>query len=193
MGTSDPLESASKRVRADLIIAVCALLISTLATAASWWQSRVVATQLSSQVWPYVSIASTIGPDGLEIDVANDGLGPAIVRSVVLSVDAKPYADLSSAVRALGGASAPRPQGTFASLEPGSVLRAGATLTFIKIRNLALVRLLASHTQRVDLRLCYCSILGDCWTRAAKHPDPQRVASCPYDASTNYRGVGGGA
>ncbi|MBV9438843.1 MAG: hypothetical protein JOZ24_02505 [Candidatus Eremiobacteraeota bacterium] len=191
--STGPTSSEGKALRIDLLIAVCALLVSTLATAASWWQSRVVATQLSSQVWPYLSIVSTIGPAGLEVDVANDGLGPAVVRSVVLSVDRKPYAELSAAVRALVGPSAPRPQGTFASVPTGSVIRAGATLIFIRIRNLALVRLIAERTQRVDLQVCYCSILGDCWIRTLQRADPERLGACPYDPGTNYRGVGGGA
>ena len=81
--------------RIDILIAVCALLMSTLATAASWWQSRVVATQLSSQVWPYVAIATTTGPNGLELTVSNDGLGPAVIRSLQLAVDGKVVPDVS--------------------------------------------------------------------------------------------------
>jgi hypothetical protein len=60
----DPTDVAERTVevkgfRIDLIIALCALVVSSLATAAAVWQSHVVAQQLSSQVWPYVAFQTT--------------------------------------------------------------------------------------------------------------------------------------
>jgi hypothetical protein len=52
--------------------------------------TRVIAQQLSAQVWPYVTFTGTTEPERLELDVANDGLGPAVVKSFVLRVDGKP-------------------------------------------------------------------------------------------------------
>ncbi len=66
MEMSKDEESVSRIVRGvrfDLAIAVCALLISTIAAGASWWQARVMQAQthvleeqLGAQVWPYVSV-----------------------------------------------------------------------------------------------------------------------------------------
>ena len=183
--------SAGRVFRIDILIAVCALLVSSLATGASWWQSRVVATQLSSQVWPYLAIATTTGPDGLTVEISNEGLGPAVVRTVQLMVDGKPYPTLVDAERALLGPNAPPPRGAFSTVSTGSVLRAGRTLTLFRIANAPLVRAIIPQAQRVDLRVCYCSILGDCWSRAMLGaPDPVRVNACPADAQAEYRGAG---
>jgi hypothetical protein len=177
--------------RIDILIAVCALLMSTLATAASWWQSRVVATQLSSQVWPYVAIATTTGPNGLELTVSNDGLGPAVIRSLVLAVDGKSYPTFLAAERALLGPHAPMPHGTFASIGEGSVIRIGGAITLLKIQNLPLVRAILPQANRIDLRVCYCSILGDCWMRSIRGAaEPQRVGACPVDGAAHYTGAG---
>jgi hypothetical protein len=177
--------------RVDILIAVCALLMSTLATGASWWQSRVVATQLSSQVWPYVSIASTTGPSGLELTMSNDGLGPAVIRSLQLSVDGKPYPTFVAAERALLGPHAPLPRGTFASLGGSSVIRIGGAVTLVKIENLPLVRAILPQANRIDLRVCYCSILGDCWMRTIRGAsEPERVGVCPVDGAVHYAGAG---
>jgi hypothetical protein len=57
---SDGARARESRVfRLDLVIAICALIVSALATTASWWQSRIVAQQLSSQVWPYLSVQTS--------------------------------------------------------------------------------------------------------------------------------------
>jgi hypothetical protein len=83
-----------KSLRVDVVIAVCALLISTLACMASIFQTRVIADQLSATVWPYVDVTTNIvmspRDTGWSVTIANDGLGPAVLRSVLLTVDGKP-------------------------------------------------------------------------------------------------------
>jgi hypothetical protein len=87
MNDSDQREARTTRawLRIDLLIAICALLISALTAAASLYQTRVIANQLSSSVWPYLGIAMSREPDTghLSFAIANDGLGPAIVRTVL--------------------------------------------------------------------------------------------------------------
>jgi len=188
---AEPPVKEARVFRVDILIAVCALLMSTLATGASWWQSRVVATQLSSQVWPYVAISTTTGPNGLELNMTNDGLGPAVIRSLQLSVDGKPYSTFVAAERALLGPNAPPPRGSFASLGEGSVIRIGGSVTLLKIQNAPLVRAILPQANRIDLRVCYCSILGDCWTRTIRGAsEPQRVGVCPVDGAAHYAGAG---
>ena len=189
--SAEPPARETRVFRLEILIAVCALLMSTLATAASWWQSRVVATQLSSQVWPYVAIATTEGPGGLELDMSNDGLGPAVIRSLQLVVDGKPYPTFLAAERALLGPHAPAPRGSFASIGEGSVIRLGGAVTLFKIQNQALVRAILPQAQRIDLRVCYCSILGDCWLRSIRGAtEPVRVGACPVDGAAHYAGAG---
>ena len=81
-------------MRLDLAIAVCALLISTLAAGASWWQARVLQAQtkvlqaqLGAQVWPYVSVSEGLDKNTVLVTLSNDGLGPAILRSFSATVD----------------------------------------------------------------------------------------------------------
>ena len=188
--TGEPHDNERRVFRVEILIAVCALLMSTLATAASWWQSRVVATQLSSQVWPYVAFSTTTGP-GLEVDVTNEGLGPAVVRSVQLTVDGKAYPSFLGAERALLGSRAELPHGTFGSISEGSVIRIGGSVRLIKIDSPSLVRAIVPKLNRIDLRVCYCSILGDCWTRSSLGAqDPVRVNACPVDGAAHYGGAG---
>jgi len=46
---------------------------------------------------------------------------------------------------------------------------------------------------RFDFRVCYCSLLGNCWTVSAKqNGDPQPLRECPPAGRDQYR-VGAGA
>src|SRR5579863_7489960 len=87
MADDREIARVERGIRLDLVIALCALLISTLAAGASFWQARVLQEQLGAQIWPYVGISEDFTGDSAEIGIANDGLGPAILRSATAAVD----------------------------------------------------------------------------------------------------------
>lgn len=106
----DNLRNTVRGLRFDLVIAICALLISTLAAGAAWWQARVVAAQtrvlqeqLGAQVWPYVNTSAGFTVDTVQVDITNDGLGPAILRSVVASINGVSEPNFTAIMGALLG------------------------------------------------------------------------------------------
>jgi hypothetical protein len=171
-------------IRADILIAVCALVISALATGASWWQSRVVADQLSAEVWPYVSMISHRSKDEVQFSLSNDGLGPAIIESFVIAVDGKPQRNVVDAVVAAVGRPH-HPKGSsldYAATDVtrGRVLRVGASLDVVDIKNAEYgAAFLALNDRRLDIRICYCSIDGECFFKENSEESPRRVAGCP--------------
>ena len=193
---SDPGETRvreSKMFRLDLVIAICALFVSSLATAASWWQSRVVAQQLSSQVWPYLSIQTSYDSSSVALTIANEGLGPARVRSVVLSLDGTPRQTLTEVFDVIAPAKRGNLRGQFTDVERGSVIRVGGAVTLFRIGDRALMTALLRNYKRMDLSVCYCPIIpGDCWIvqkrgRDAGDGDPRTVAECPDERAFMFR------
>jgi hypothetical protein len=94
-----------------------------------------VAQQLSAQVWPYIAFTGTTSPVRLELDLENDGLGPAIVQSFVVSVDGKPRRDWRAVLRALIG-DAPTAGSTtreLATISSGDVVRPGVSEPIIRV------------------------------------------------------------
>lgn len=178
-----------KNLRADIVIAVCALLVSGLATAASWWQTRVIAQQLSAQVWPYLSVGLSYGPSALELSINNDGLGPAIVQSLVMTVDGRPQRTFASALHALGARKGVRYRAAaLAGISPGAVIRVGGQITLIRVGDPALSRLLAAQLPRVDLQTCFCSILHNCWVAGMKDSgEPRAVTRCDDRRRDQYQ------
>ncbi len=175
----------SRVFRLDLVIAICALFVSSLATAASWWQSHVVAEQLSSQVWPYLSVQTTYGGGSVALTVSNEGLGPARVRSIVLSLDGKPRRKLTDVLDVISPAKNRNLRGQFSDVSPGSVIRVGGAVTLFKIGDRKTVLALLRNYRRLDLAVCYCPIIpGDCWVvrkggADAGNGDPDVVRECP--------------
>ena len=197
MSASDENAALRRGIRTDLVIAVCALLVSALATAASWWQSHVVAEQLSSQVWPYLTISTTYDPHYVAVEIENDGLGPAIIRSSVLSIDGTPYPNpVSAFARVFKKPARGTVSAQISGLSPGSVIRAGGSAKLFRLTAPWAAQQFgeAAASGRFDFRVCYCSLLGNCWTISAKQQsgDPQPLRECPPAGRDQYR-VGAGA
>lgn len=182
-----------KRFRLDFVIALGALVISTVAAVATVYQTHVIAQQFSATVWPYVSFDDTTSPWSFEIDLRNDGLGPAIVRSVSITLDGKPQASLETllvrlneeqpqavaTIRAALRAGA-KLQVTTSTPKAGLVVPANAQHVVIRVQGAVLVHYIAPAFKRVGISLCYCSLTGTCWTQShqTRDTEPKPVASC---------------
>jgi hypothetical protein len=167
-------------VRFDVVIAVCALLISTLATGASIWQTRVVQKQLSAQVWPYVSVDETFSENEIKVQLENYGLGPAILRDVVLTNNGVVVHTLGAFLRPM------LPKGrhlglTFSDVSPGTAIRPGDGVVLLDLTGPGIRDIIGPQALHSALSACYCSILDQCWVTSSsqKSGAPQEVASCP--------------
>jgi hypothetical protein len=184
-----------KRFRFDLFIALCALLISTVAAGASAYQTYVINQQFSATVWPYLSFSTDSDKHQRfwELDLRNDGLGPALIRNATVTLDGKPVGlgsdnnPLDETFRpALDAAIVEERRNhqhdihtTSSSLGAGDVIPAGTKVTMLRIEGPPLVRRVAKIVPHVDVAFCYCSLLGQCWTRSLGDDQPQSARSCP--------------
>lgn len=184
----------ARGVRLDLTIAVCALLISSVAAGASWWQARVLQTQtlvlqeqLGAQVWPYVSVTEGLNRDTMQVTISNDGLGPAILRSFSALVDGKPQSSFIGMLHALLGERivARTPHGerlglTIDSAQMGSVIRPGDSNLGFSLTSKTFSKPFLQAHRRLTFRICYCAIVpGKCWLSDSAATEPARVAACP--------------
>ena len=184
----------------DLVIALCALLISSVAAAASFWQARLLVAQtqilqeqLGAQVWPYVSDTEGIQGNTVKILLKNDGLGPAIVRSFSISVDRVQESSYIGVLHALLGEhlikrSPPgdRMEISIDSGSPGMVMRPGENGLGFTIKSKHFATPLLTASRRMGFKVCYCAIIpGKCWllTSGEASGTPKEQSSCPIIAS----------
>lgn len=185
--------------RLDFFIAIGALLVSAFTAGTLVYQTRVIGDQFAATIWPYLTVGTTFAQNGETIEVANDGVGPALVRSARLEVDGKrlqawnDYFDVLAHdpdmrkvfLRARAAAvtnPADRPIISMTSIGPSSTLRPGETETLMRLSLAGGVppEVLAKHP--VALEFCYCSLNGSCWILRGMagriNADPQSVSHC---------------
>lgn len=188
-----------RRFRFDLFVALLALAISGIAAASSAYQTYVIRKQFSATVWPYISFITTSSPDKyFELDLDNAGIGPALIFSAIITRDGKVVkrGGLPTSQPAISAAiDAERAEAkaderkahesnenmTSSTILPGDVVPAGRKLEILRVEGKFLTRRVMGSARRVDLTLCYCSLLGDCWTKRLWDPKvrPVPVRSCP--------------
>lgn len=186
------------KAQLESIIAVSALLVATIAAAAAAYQTYVINEQFSATVWPYVSFdaSNDTANSSYSLGLRNVGLGPAIVRSSVVTVDGRPVGPGStgnaietaihqSIQNAIAAETRRHQRGLMhastSSLGAGDVIPAGSSVTLMRVEGPDVYKNVMALQPHVDVSLCYCSVLGRCWSRRLKDPipEPRDVRSCP--------------
>jgi hypothetical protein len=142
-------------------------LAGALALTVSTYNVWLQRAQVQAQVWPHLQWSYTNTSEGYSWNLENVGVGPAMIRSVRVTVDGNPVAGVLEAVKLLAPELAARKDVDIQySTFDGSVIPAGTRLHPLLISKLpendAIV---AAQAQRLRVELCYCSTLGDCWWR----------------------------
>jgi len=198
MSDDREVRAIGRVIRLDLVIAMCALLISSLATVASFWQTVVVQKQLSAAVLPYLQIEGTFSTDEIKFAIQNVGVGPAIIKDAVLTDRGVPQRTLVSEFRPF---LSQLKRGTVLSvatsdIDPGEAIRAGDSIVVADFKAKGVRDVLVPQIARGDLVICYCSILDQCWnvshgatapkpTPACKDHDPDELQ--PVGLSSKFR------
>jgi hypothetical protein len=173
------------RMNFDLLIALAALVISTIAALASVYQSRIFATQLSATIWPYLSVGTTYPGDGsVSVSLANDGVGPALIRSARATFDGRPISswnDLLSSFVQDSKRNHRSARFSATGIDQATIVRAGDRVTLLKLYVPHGDRLVTAERKRLRLSFCYCSIQNTCWTidSELQGQPPADTASCP--------------
>ena len=177
---SDSERTVRFALRTDLLVAVSALIFSAIVAVAAVSQTHVIANQLSASVWPYLSFTKSESDTLFRFELTNNGLGPAIVGSAMLSLDGKTEGSLrQTGFAALGGAPNHSSLST-SSFGDGDVIRPGETFELLRFAGPGARRLATSARRRLKVVVCYCSLLDQCWTLSSAEDvhRPQKVARC---------------
>jgi hypothetical protein len=170
-----------KRFRFDLFIALCALLVSSIAAAASAYQTYVINQQYQASIWPYLRFSFSSGDTQLQLALKNYGLGPALVRTFEITQNGKPVTSLEPYVVSLESTKE-HASVAFEDMGQGSVLPAAEIAPLLTVSNGAhVVKALLARQSAIDITVCYCSLLGRCWIQHMQDSssEPRDVRYCP--------------
>jgi hypothetical protein len=186
-------DQARREIRYETIIAT---LVGVSALFVSGYTAYVQRQQVRAAVWPILEYATSNQPE-IRFTVANKGVGPAIVRHVVVTVDGQPVHNWPEALEKLLG---PGVHKKSQSTISGHVLSAGESLDAMipyddESRPLLfdkggpLFDALNKERSRVAVEICYCSTLGDCWilrSGANTRSTTTEVRTCPETSAISF-------
>jgi hypothetical protein len=176
--------------------AIIATFVGLLALCVSGYTAYVQRQQVRAAVWPILQFGSSNGP--IHFTLANKGVGPAIIRHVVLKVDGQPMKNWSEVLDKLMGPQEPRYSESDMN---GSVFAAGESITVFTPHDsngneIAFDKSNPLWTQwnkdrfRVTVEICYSSTLGECWTLRAGGLAPGTTIEtrrCPTPSATSFQ------
>lgn len=178
--------------------AVIATFVGLCALCVSGYTAYVQHQQVRAAVWPILEFGSSNAPD-IHFSLANKGVGPAIIRHVIVNVDGQPVRNWKEA---LGKMLGPGEHLFSESDMRDRVLAAGESMTvFIPCdsENNALkfdksnpvwVQM-NKERNRVTVEICYSSTLGECWTVHAGGPTSKSTTTatrhCPTPSEISFQ------
>lgn len=186
---NEPAPATRREIKWDAVAAIIASLVGFLALLVAGYTAyiarytaNVQLKQVQAQVWPWLVAGNNDSTQSL--DVYNKGVGPAIVRSAQVFIDGKPQTDWAHVLVALG---MPPHHYTQSTLNP-NVLSPGEVVPIIRFPGSdEWQQFRTAAVDRMTMKVCFCSSLGECWMYADQHPVGYKsiaqlvrpIAQCP--------------
>jgi hypothetical protein len=190
-----PEEKATRGAsRFDVVIAT---IVGFLALCVSGYTAYMQRQQVRAAVWPILEFDSSNGPT-IHLTVANKGVGPAIIRHVIVKVDDQPVRNWKEALDKMLG---PGTHHFYESDITGHVFAANESMDVftphdddgnaLTDRSKPLWVEMNKDRARVSVEICYCSTLGECWTlRASGGFTPStttETSHCPEASAVTFQ------
>ena len=178
--------------------ALIATFVGVCALCVSGYTAYMQRQQVRAAVWPILEFDSSNGPD-IHFTVANKGVGPAIIRHVIVKVDDQPVRNWPEALDKFLG---PGPHLYSESDITGHVFAANESMDVftprddhgnaLSDRSNPLWVELNKDRPRVSVEICYSSTLGECWIlRAAgggvRPSSTTPARSCPTPSEFTFQ------
>lgn len=202
VGEVTPAPRRTGRAHFDVIASVAAIFISAVSLYVAIQHGKTERDLVAANVWPFPRAILSNGYDAkgsTAIGVSNGGVGPAKIRSFELFYRGQPVSSGLDLIRkccglALGRAAvkAAFPNGTSNSIVDETVLRPGEDNQVLRVPPSTTVPAITNKFSQVSVltqvtfRVCYCSVLDQCWISDLRSTRTQPVQECtapqhPYD------------
>jgi len=177
--------------------AVIATLVGLLALCVSSYTAYMQRQQVRAAVWPILECDSSNAPD-IHWTLSNKGVGPAIIRHVVVRVDGEPVRNWNEVLEKLLGPG--KHPGSESDMN-GHVLSPGESMTVFtpfspEAKPIAfdksnpLFVKMNDDRFRVTVEICYSSTLGENWTVRAGGTSPSvttQTNRCPTPSEISFQ------
>jgi hypothetical protein len=174
-----------------------ATFIALLAVSVAGYTAYMQRQQVRAAVWPILEFDSSNGPD-IHFTVSNKGVGPAIIKHVVMNVDGQPVKNWNEVLDKFLG---PGKHRYTESDITGHVFSAGESMDVFTPRDpdgnpIAFDKSnplwiqMDKNRPRLTTEICYCSTLGECWILHSGGSTPPRTTAsrrCPVSSGITFQ------
>jgi len=144
----------------ETFIAVAALVVSISAVVVGTYEATLQRAHDRAEVWPHLELSTYAMPKGAELRLENAGIGPAVVHSIVVSVDGRPRRNWTEVIEAI---TSKHPDVLENSTTADHVIRAGDRVILVGVPAVSLPPGMWEYIKRVGVRVCYSSVFGESW------------------------------
>jgi hypothetical protein len=183
-------------------VALTAIFISAVSLFVAIEHGKTERDLVAANVWPFPRAILSNGygdRSSIAIGVSNGGVGPAKIRSFEMFYRGQPVSsglDLLRKCCGLGPTAADvktaLPKGIYSSVVDESVLRPGEDDPVLRVQPSESAPELTERLKRIEVlkqvgfRVCYCSVLDQCWISDLRSTRTEPVRECkapehPYD------------
>lgn len=175
--------------RFETIGSVTAIVVGVAAIFVSTYQAHIMRNEIRASVWPALQITGFISadPEGTRIGarVSNVGVGPALIERITVKVEGDFIEDLPELITTA-------PEGANHSFEllRGRIMASGEAIDSFSFEYVGksydeLWPTYQYYGEHMELEVCYCSSMKECWVRDLHSNPPQPVKSCATQPSSN--------
>lgn len=150
----------------ESFIALAALVVSVSAVVVGIYEASLQRTHDRAEVWPHVELATVVSSTGATLSLENGGIGPAIIKSVVITVDSRSRRQWDDVLAALMG-SAPKAYSHVTVVD--HALRAGEKTVVLALDGKDMPPQFWQAMGRVGVTICYSSVFNESWELIVPH------------------------
>jgi hypothetical protein len=190
----DGVQPAPKRTGVrhfDIIVSLTAIFISAVSLFVAIEHGKTERQLVAANVWPFPRAILNNGgdPDAMiKIGVSNGGVGPAKIRSFELFYRGHPVSSGLDLLRqccglpsGIGAVKTALSHGYYYSIADETVLRPGEENPVLQLNRKTAPQIgerLAVAVPQIGFRVCYCSVLDQCWIGDLRSTRTRQVGEC---------------
>ena len=146
----------------ETFVAVAALIVSISAVAVGLYEASLQRRHDRAEVWPRLELTTYTTLNGASLSIENHGIGPALIKSVTVTVDGKRVRSWNDVLVALLG-HPPAAQFSNSTIAE-SALRPGDKVMMVGLPNADMPPRFWTAIHRVGFSVCYSSVFDEYWT-----------------------------
>lgn len=178
-------------------MAACALVVSGASLFITVRQNSLMERQLSASTWPVLEFGTSNqdeqGNSEIALQLKNAGIGPARIRNFAVLYDGRAVGNVHELIQVCCSSEQPHQKFTwsFSSLDH-AVLTANEEVRFLRFKsngeNQTLWDQLNTKRFKINVHVCYCSALDECWNFDSAVNDPKKIDTCPSPGEAQFLG-----